>query len=118
MKLINIDKGGKIGEVINSDFDKNLIITSEKHKDYLLKKQKEQQIKLQSFTIELNKLENDFDKTRIKIELSNVNQLLNKSLDSERGEFAFRTGLFKLKDTCENLGYRILALMITTQLGY
>ncbi|EGQ7830822.1 MULTISPECIES: hypothetical protein [Vibrio] len=144
MKLINIAEGGKIGdlklnnnivvtddmsqvvfvdigkngEVLNLDADGNQVMTPEAYSAYLDSRVKELQIPLKEVTDELEGISNDIDKAKIKRQLKVVRDTLNSVTTSDGGKFNYLRAVSQLTDICKNLGYGVLAGIITTKLGF
>ena len=102
---------GENGEVTNLDVDGNEVMTP---KAYELKIKQERQpllSELALFKEQLDHIENDLNKARIKRELYKVEKLTGQYDISSQSEL---TGAIKiLKETCFNVGCGVIAGLIT-----
>lgn len=109
---------GKNGEVLNLDADGNQVMTPGAYSVYIESRVKELQMSLQEVTDELDELSNDIDKAKMKRELKMVEKTLNSVITEDSGQLNYRRAVTRLTDVCKNLGYGILAGIITSKLGF
>ena len=114
-KVVFVDVG-KDGEIINLDADGNQVLTPGAYKKYLAAEIEKDKCSLNEFLTQLDLIENDIDKARIKRQLKMVLEALELSVDN--GRFDYNRALSTLRDACENLGYGVLSGIITTLIGY
>ncbi len=108
---------GKNGEVVNLDAEGNQVMTPAAYSEFLNSRVKELKLSFEEVTEELETIQNDIDKARIKRELKVVRESLDTVVDSS-GKFNYTRALSKLTETCKNLGYGVLAGIITTKMGF
>ncbi|MDD9158397.1 hypothetical protein PVK64_19720 [Aliivibrio sp. S4TY2] len=109
---------GKNGEVINLDAEGNQVLTPEAYKDLLNSRTQELKLSINEFSEQLKLIENDIAKAKINRQLKIVQEELNLIPESSERKFNYNRALSQLKDTCVNLGYGVLAGIITTKLGF
>jgi uncharacterized protein YuzE len=109
---------GKNGEVINLDAEGNQVLTPEAYKDFLNSRTQELKLSINEFSEQLKLIENDIAKAKISRQLKIVQEELNLIPESSESKFNYNRALSQLKDTCVNLGYGVLAGIITTKLGF
>ncbi|MEZ8188295.1 hypothetical protein ACED29_21060 [Shewanella sp. 5S214] len=109
---------GKNGEVINLDAEGNQVLTPEAYKDFLNSRTQELKLSINEFSKQLKLIENDIAKAKINRQLKIVQEELNLIPESSESKFNYNRALSQLKDTCVNLGYGVLAGIITTKLGF
>ncbi|MUH98743.1 hypothetical protein GNP63_19770 [Aliivibrio fischeri] len=109
---------GKNGEVINLDAEGNQILTPKAYKDFLNSRTQELKLSINEFSEQLKLIENDIAKAKINRQLKIVQEELNLIPESSENKFNYNRALSQLKDTCVNLGYGVLAGIITTKLGF
>jgi len=138
MKFIHIAKGGKVdglklsknivvtddmssvvfvdvgenGEVINLDADGNQVMTPEAYKNKLKHDRKELYVELANFKSKLEEIENEIAKARIKRQLNEVEELASQY--DMKSEWKLRQAVTSLKDACKNIGYGVIAGLITS----
>jgi hypothetical protein len=109
---------GKNVEVINLDANENQVLTPEAYRDYLKNRVDELRPELKDFSEQLQLLKNDIERAKINRQLIIVQKELNEITAHDNGKVKYSRALSALKEICTNLGYGILAGIITNKLGF
>ena len=109
--VIGVDIGEN-GEVINLDADGNEVMTPEAYEVKIKQERQPLLSELASFKEQLNHIENDLHKARIKKELCKVEKLTGQY--DIRSQFELTNAIKILKETCFNVGCGVIAGLITT----
>ncbi|WP_210499828.1 hypothetical protein [Vibrio crassostreae] len=138
MKIVNVGKNGKVGtieinrttivtddtsqivavdigengEVININAEGNQVMTTDAFKAKLEKERQPLHQELEDFSIQLESIENELAKARIKKELKVVEELSQK-YDME-SDCQLERAVRLLKETCFNVGCGVIAGIITS----
>ncbi|MDL2018294.1 hypothetical protein MT367_21550 [Vibrio parahaemolyticus] len=138
MKIVNVGKNGKVGtieikrtiivtddssqivavdigengEVININADGNQVMTPDAFKAKLEKERQPLLQELEEFKVQLESIENELAKARIKRELKDIEELTQKyDLESD---WKLERAIRLLKETCFNVGCGVIAGIITS----
>lgn len=102
---------GENAEIVKLDASGNQVLTTEAYKAHLIKEREPLQQELVTFRNQVEKLENDLHKARIKRELLVVDKCIH---DYTVGStFDLRKAIKFLKDCCINIGCGVIAGTLT-----